>query len=358
MGLFSRSKKKTETAVHKRSEVLTVSNHERLTAKAARISFEVPAEMADSFAFTPGQYLNLHCNVNGTVLNRSYSICSAPGEPLSVAVKAVEGGVASNWLVDQLKTGATIEVDFPHGNFGLQKGAKKHVAFAAGSGITPFLSMAKSVEGTDQEVQLFYGNSSQSETFFANELDALTNTKTRYYFSREEVAGHQQGRFEKETISNLIKSDLALLRADAFYICGPEAMIVAVKEVLEVFGIKPEQIHFELFTTPVLMKAPETVSTGTFSGESTVTAMLDGEIVTVKLNTKGKTVLEALDATGMDVPYSCKGGVCCTCKAKILEGTASMMINYALTDEEVKEGYLLTCQAHPTSEILKLDFDV
>jgi ring-1,2-phenylacetyl-CoA epoxidase subunit PaaE len=358
MGLFSRSKKKEETVVHKRSAELTVSNHERLTAKAARISFEVPAEAAASFAFSPGQYLNLHCMINGSVLNRSYSICSAPGEPLSVAVKSVEGGVASNWLVDQLKTGSTIEVDFPHGNFGLQKGAKKHVAFAAGSGITPFLSMAKSVEGTDQEIQLFYGNSSQSETFFANELDGLSNTKTRYYFSREEVSGHQQGRFDKQTVSEIIKSDLSLLRAEAFYICGPEAMIVVVKEVLEVFGIKPEQIHFELFTTPVLMKAPETIVTGTFSGESTVSAILDGEIVTVKLNTKGKTVLEALDATGMDVPYSCKGGVCCTCKAKILEGSASMKINYALTDEEVAEGYLLTCQAHPTSEILKLDFDV
>lgn len=358
MGLFSRSKKKTESVVHKRSAALTVSNHERLTAKAARISFEIPAEASASYNFVPGQYLNLHCEVNGSVLNRSYSICSAPGEPLSVAVKSVEGGVASNWLVNQLTTGTTIEVDFPHGNFGLQTGAKKHVAFAAGSGITPFLSMAKSVEGTDQEITLFYGNSSQSETFFAAELDALKNTTTHYYFSREEVTGHQKGRFDKQTVSEIIKADLSLLRAEAFYICGPEAMIVAVKEVLEVFGVKPAQIHFELFTTPVLMKASETISTAAFSGESTVTAILDGEVTTIKLSTKGKTVLEALDATGMDVPYSCKGGVCCTCKAKILEGSASMKINYALTDEEVKEGYLLTCQAHPTSEILKLDFDV
>src|SRR5689334_23459707 len=176
MGLFSR-KKKVETP-HKRSALLTVLKHEDITPNGTRISFDVPAEFADAFAFKPGQYLNLHCPIDGKVLNRSYSICSGKGEPLSVAVKTVSGGAASNWLVHTLKAGDQIEVDFPHGNFGLQQGAKKHVAFAAGSGITPILSMAKALENTDGSMQLFFGNSSQAETFFAKDLDALSNTKT------------------------------------------------------------------------------------------------------------------------------------------------------------------------------------
>lgn len=356
MGLFSR-KKKAEPQHHKRSAVLTVSKHENITPNGARISFDVPAELEALFAFKPGQYLNLHCPVDGKMLNRSYSICSGKGEPLSVAVKAVEGGTASNWLVRTLKAGDELEVDFPHGNFGLQQGAKKHVAFAAGSGITPILAMAKALEHTDNTMDLFYGNSSQEQTFFRSDLDALANTKTHYYFSRELVDGHGTGRFDKQIVSEIIKQNLSLLRSEAFYICGPEEMIVGIKEVLHVFGVKEEQIHFELFTTPVLMAPTETIATAGFSGESTVTALLDGEKVEVKLRTDGKTVLEALDKAGMDVPYSCRGGVCCTCKAKIIEGSVRMTINYALTDEEVKQGYILACQSHPTSEVLKIDFD-
>lgn len=360
MGIFSRLKKKTEPQQpHKRSAVLTVLKHEQLIPNGARISFNVPDEYAADFVFRAGQYLNLHCSVQPgeKPLVRSYSICSGKGEPLAVAVKAIENGVASNWLVQSLKAGDTIEVDFPHGNFGLHTGSKKHVAFAAGSGITPILSMAKVLEGTDQSMTLFYGNSTPEYTFFADDLQALSNTTTRMFFSRATVEGHKSGRFDKQTVSEIIKQDLSLLRADAFYLCGPEAIIVAVKEVLEVFGVKPEKIHFELFTTPVLLAPKEEITSNGFTGESTVTAILDGEKVTIQLDTNGKTVLEALDKAGMDVPYSCRGGVCCTCKAKIVEGTARMNINYALTDEEVAKGYILACQAHPTSAVLKLDFD-
>ena len=355
MGLFSRNKK--EKKAHHKSAVLTVLNHEQLTPESARISFSVPNDLKDAYKFEAGQYLNLHCPVDGETLNRSYSICSGSNEALSVAVKAVDGGKASNWLVHNLKAGDQIEVDFPRGNFGIDKKVKKHVAFAAGSGITPILSMAKSLENTDSEMTLFYGNSTQGSTFFANDLNALTNTKTHYFFSREAVDGHRNGRFDKQIVSEIIKQDLTLLRAEAFYICGPEAMIVAIKEVLQVFGVKPEQIHFELFTTPVLLAPEPTDVTADFVGESTVTAILDGEVVTIPLHTSGKTVLEALDNVGMDVPYSCKGGVCCTCKAKIIEGSVNMRINYALTDEEVKQGYILACQSHPTSQVLKIDFD-
>lgn len=358
MGLFSKFKKQTTSSASHRSAQLTVAQHEKLTDKAARISFEVPEELMENFAFKAGQYLNLHCPVNGTVLHRSYSICSGKGEPLSVAVKAVENGAASNWLVSTLKAGDTLEVDFPTGNFSLDPAVKQHVAFAAGSGITPILAMAKSLEGTDQTLHLFYSNSTQAETLFADELKALKNTTTTFYYSREVVDGCGQGRFNKETVSSIIKSDLPMLRAGAFYLCGPEEMIVGAKETLELFGVKPAAIHFELFTTPVLMAQVTNAEEGGFSGECTVTAILDGDVTTVKLHTDGKSILDALDNAGADVPYSCKGGVCCTCRAKILEGSASMKINYALTDDEVKEGFILTCQSHPTSPVLKLDFDV
>lgn len=355
MGLFSRNKKEKKS--HHKSATLTVLNHEQLTSESARISFSIPNDLKEAYKFQAGQYLNLHCPVDGETLNRSYSICSGENEALSVAVKAVNGGKASNWLVHQLKAGDEIEVDFPRGNFGVDKAAKKHVAFAAGSGITPILSIAKALEKTDGELTLFYGNSTQASTFFASDLDALTRTKTHYFFSREAVEGHRNGRFDKQLVSEIIKQDLTLLRAEAFYICGPEEMIVGIKEVLHVFGVKPEQIHFELFTTPVLLVPEPTEVNADFVGESTVTAILDGDVVSVPLHTNGKTVLEALDSVGMDVPYSCKGGVCCTCKAKIIEGSVSMRINYALTDEEVKQGYILTCQSHPTSPVLKIDFD-
>jgi len=357
MGLFSRNKKEKSKGHHK-SALLTVLKHEQLTAESARISFEIPSGMKESYVFKAGQYLNLHCDVNGTILNRSYSICSGESEVLSVAVKAVNGGQASNWLVNNLKAGDEIEVDFPAGNFGLQADAKKHVAFAAGSGITPILSMAKSLEGKDGEMTLFYSNSTQASTFFSADLNALTKTKTHYYYSRETVEGAATGRFDKQLVSEIIKQNLSLLRAEAFYICGPEEMIAGIKEVLEVFGIRPDQIHFELFTTPVLLVPEPTDVVADYTGDSDVSAILDGEVVSIKLHTNGKTVLDALDSAGMDVPYSCKGGVCCTCKAKIIEGSVNMRINYALTDEEVKQGYILTCQSHPTSPVLKIDFDV
>lgn len=361
MGIFSRLKKKSEPqTTHSRSAILTVQQHEKLIPNGVRITFSVDEADAAKFHFTPGQYLNLHCPVKDgeKPLVRSYSICSAPGEPLAVAVKAIENGVVSNWLVNTLQAGDQLEVDFPQGNFGLQNGATTHVAFAAGSGITPILSMAKSLESGNQQMQLFYGNRTPEHTLFANDLHALQHTTVHHYYSQATVEGARNGRLDKQTISELIKQDLTILRADAFYLCGPEAMIADAKEVLEMFGVKPAQIHFELFTTPVLMTgSSQPAAESDFNGESTVTAILGGEKVTVQLAANGKTILEALDKAGMDVPYSCRGGVCCTCRAKIVEGSARMNINYALTEDEVNRGYLLTCQAHPTSAVLKLDFD-
>lgn len=356
MGLFSKFKKDSGSK-KLRSGIVTVANNERITAVGSRIHFEIPADLKDQFVYEPGQYVNIHVTLNGTKYSRSYSICSGPNENLAIAVKAIDKGLVSNYLVNELKAGDQLELDFPLGNFKLDQKAPNIVCFAAGSGITPFMSFAKSL-GSNQKMRLIYGNSKMDTTLFMDEIKAFPNVTTTFFFSQEKNEGHQEGRLDKHHVSELIKSELSLLRADGFYICGPEEMIISIQEVLKVFGIAKEKIHFELFTTPVLMKQEETIVVGTFKGVSKVSAILDGEVQHIELNTNGKSILDALDQSGMDVPYSCKGGVCCTCKAKIIEGSAQMTINYALTDEEVKEGYILTCQSHPTSEVLKLDFDV
>lgn len=357
MGLFSRFKKSSNSEPKKRSAVLTVAGNEKISASASKITFEVPENLKNDFQFEPGQYINLHCQIGGEKLIRSYSICSGKNNGLAVGVKGIEGGRASNWLVNDLRAGDTLEVDFPQGNFKVPAGSKSLVAFAAGSGITPIFSIAQSLS-PDQQLTLFYGNTNPEEAMFVDALKQLPQVKLHLYYSRTEVEGAQRGRLDKQAVSEAIKADLPLLRADHFFICGPEAMILGTQEVLTIFGIPKEKIHFELFTTPVLMKQEETVVVGAFEGVSKVSAILDDQVVQIELPTNGKSILDAFDAAGQDVPYSCRGGVCCTCKAKIIEGSARMSINYALTDEEVKEGYILTCQAHPTSEVLKLDFDV
>lgn len=354
MGIFSKLIKKN-TSDNKHTHLKIVEKIQ-LTADAVQLVFEVPESLKAHYLFKAGQYVNISLTINGKQETRSYSICAAENEPLSVGVKKVKGGLVSTHLVDHVAVGDEIIVSAPAGNFQLKTG-QKQVFIAAGSGITPMRPLLASARTKGNDVELFYGNSSVSSAMFYEELKSAPY-KTTWFFSQETVDGGVSGRINKETFSEIIKADFALLRADHFYICGPEEMIIGVKETLELFGVKKENIHFELFTTPVLMVDETAASSGSdFSGTSKVTAHLDGEKVTVELDAQGKTILEALDKAGLDVPYSCRGGVCCTCKAKIISGSAQMKINYALTDEEVKNGYILTCQAHPTSAELKIDFD-
>jgi ring-1,2-phenylacetyl-CoA epoxidase subunit PaaE len=177
------------------------------------------------------------------------------------------------------------------------------------------------------------------------------------YLSAEILDGYKSGRLDKEAISNEIKANLSLLKADAFFLCGPEEMIKDGIEVLALFGVPKEKVHYELFTTPVLMEQQFAVSTSDFEGESKVTVILDDEQVTFGLNSDGKTILDAVNKEGYDAPYSCRGGVCSTCKAKVLKGKATMTLNNSLTDQEVQDGFILTCQAHPASEELTVSYD-
>lgn len=351
-GLF----KKADKPAHKGFHSLTISRIDRLTQDTVQVVFEVPADIKSEYDFKSGQYLDVIIPINGVEERRSYSICSGTSEDLAIAVKAVSNGKVSNWLNSEANEGTVISVSTPKGNFILSDQAKNVVAIAAGSGITPILSIAKEIEKRDGNLRLFYGNRTISSIIFKDELAKLRNTFVTGFLSGESVEGYEKGRINKESFTNIIKSDLSLLRADAYYICGPEEMIMQVVDTLKFFGVAESKIHFELFTTPVLMKTePEEVSN--FDGISHVKVILDGEMVEFDLKAKGKSLLEAVETEGLDAPYSCKGGVCSSCRAKVLEGSVSMRTNLSLTDEEVKKGYILTCQAIPTSENVKITYD-
>ena len=358
MGLFSIFKKNSDAPLHKGFHAIQVVEKQQLTPDSVKLVFDIPAELKKEFSFVPGQYINLIVTLEGQEYRRSYSICSGPTEQLSIGVKAIENGKVSTFLVRSLQVGDLLHISKPEGNFGLKETDKTIVAFAAGSGITPILSIAKSLEGSNKELTLFYGNRNFNEILFRSEIEELKQTKTSIYLSQEKREGYKEGRMDETNIRKEIKSNLDLLKADAFLICGPEEMIQTVDENLRFFGVSKDKIRYELFTTPVLL-APQAIENvhSDFSGQSTVKVILEGETVEFKLHTEGETVLQAAENEGLDVPFSCRGGVCCSCKAKVTEGSASMKLNYSLTDEEVKKGYILTCQAHPTSENVTISFD-
>ena len=359
MGLFDIFKKSSANKLHKGFHEVKIVGKQTLSKDSVKIVFDIPQHLKNEFHFTPGQYLNLLLNINDEEIRRSYSICSGSNEPLAIGVKAVENGKASNFLVNKLNEGDSIQISKPEGSFGIKNSDTNIVAFAAGSGITPILSIAKSFEGTNKKMTLFYGSKSYSEILFREELEKLSNTKSIHFLSQETHEGCKSGRIDEKNLRDEIKANLDLLKADTFLICGPEAMIQTVEDNLKFFGVSKDKIKYELFTTPVLLASQKTETThSNFSGESSVKVILEGETTEFKLNTSSDTILQASENEGLDVPFSCRGGVCCSCKAKVLEGSASMKLNYSLTDEEVKNGFILTCQAHPTSEKVTISFDV
>lgn len=351
-GLFKSNKVKT----HKGFHVLNIHSVDALTKDTVKIAFDIPAELKSAYEFKAGQYVDLIAEINGKEERRSYSICSGEGEPVAVAVKRVEKGVFSNWIADSLEAGMALQVSVPNGNFILDDQVKNVVAIAAGSGITPILSIVKAIEKREGNLRLFYGNRVKDSIIFKNELEELKHTFVTWFLSREHAEGFENGRIDKDNFTAQVKTDLSLLRADAYYICGPEEMIVAVSEVLKFFGVSDKKIHYELFTPPVLMQSK--VNTAPiYEGTSKVKVILYDEVAEFELEPTGKTILSALEKEGLDAPYSCKGGVCSSCKAKVTEGSAYMDNNFSLSDEEVKAGYILTCQAHPNSETVIISYD-
>jgi ring-1,2-phenylacetyl-CoA epoxidase subunit PaaE len=337
---------------------LTISAITKLTNDTVEVSFEISKETKSYFKFTAGQYVNFAITINGNEERRSYSICSGPQENLSVAVKQVESGKVSTWFNTVAAVGDSIFVSAPEGNFVRPKEAKNIVAIAVGSGITPIMSMAKAAESSDVRLNLFYGSRSKSQIIFNDAISNLKNTKTRHFLSSEAADDCVNSRIDKESFTAAIKNDLEILKSDGFFLCGPESMIVDIVEVLNTFGVNEDKIFYELFTTPTVLGTKTTGNTaGTFSGTSKVTVILDDDTVSFDLAAEGASILDKVNKEGFDAPYSCKGGVCCTCKAKIIEGNATMTVNYSLTDKEVEDGYILTCQSHPASEVLKISYD-
>ena len=356
MGLFDVFKKKSPQ--HKGFHLLNVSRVDRLTNEAVAVIFDVPNELKGNYAFKPGQYLDIIVTIDGQEERRSYSICSGPDESISIGVKAVSGGKVSNWVNKVLSPGDQLLVSEPKGQFGLNPEEKNIVAIAAGSGITPILSIAKSLCNNGGSMRLYYGNSKLSSALFIEQLSALTEVSIHHFLSQELKEGTTNSRITKDAFTAAIKADLDLLKADAFLLCGPEEMIMNVASVLEFFGVNKSKIRFELFTTPVLMTSSGKSETQSdFTGTSQVSILLDSEVTKLSIPAKGSTILEVAEKAGLDVPFSCRGGVCCSCRAKIIKGTASMDNNFTLTDQDISNGYILACQAHPTSEELTLTFD-
>lgn len=345
---------------------LKVVDVRKETSDTVSIAFEIPEDKQGIFNYIPGQYLTLKFEINGKDERRSYSMCSTPfsGEPIRVAVKRVENGLVSNHINDSINVGDQIEVMAPQGNFILETSLerKTYVAFAAGSGITPIWSMVKSVMENEpvSKFVLFYGNKTSDSVIFKDEIDALVGDRFTVYhvLSRENTTSQlTSGRIDKSKATELLNSNPDYLGAKAFYMCGPEEMIFNAKEVLQTLGVSEDKIKFELFTAPVLTKETKVEEVSDFKGTAKVKVIYDEEEVEFDLASDGDNVLEVAMKHDLDAPFSCKGAVCCTCKAKVTEGKMTMDANYALSEEEVAEGFVLTCQAHPASPTVVVDFD-
>jgi len=336
------------------------------TSDAVSISFEIPEELRPTFQYLPGQYLTLKANVNGEELRRSYSLCSTPIEnSWRVAVKRIENGKFSTYVNEVLKVGDNMDVMSPMGSFLLPSHTenKNFVFFAAGSGITPVFSMVKNilVNDADSQVTLVYGNKGFNSIIFREDLEALKNRymnrfRVIHILSRESLGNDlQKGRIDKEKTSHILQSLIQLDNIDGVFICGPEDMILGVKEAFIEAGMDSKSIHFELFGTSTPVQPTTIVSEEVIT--SLVTVIVDGEVLDIPLASNDVNILDAALEAGADLPFACKGGVCCTCKAKIMEGSVKMDVNYALEPDEVEAGYILTCQSHPTSERLIVSFD-
>jgi ring-1,2-phenylacetyl-CoA epoxidase subunit PaaE len=343
---------------------LQIKGIHRETDKAVTLSFDVPEPLKEIFSFKSGQYITLKSVIDGHEVRRDYSLCSSPksGE-LKVAVKEVMDGTFSSYANSKLKVGDHLDVAPPKGRFIFEPNdskTKNLAAFAAGSGITPILSIVKCAleEEIYSEVILVYGNKTTQDTMFLNELLELKNKYSsrfsiQFVFSQADEDHAVFGRIEKSTVNYVMKNKYKDIVVDAFYICGPEAMIHTVKDVLTEQGIANERIHFELFKAA---KQEDLINEDAPSGKTKVTVMIDDEESTFEMSPK-QSVLEAALDEDLDAPYSCQGGICSSCLARLKEGEVKMRQNSILTDSEVASGLILTCQAHPISSTIYVDYD-
>lgn len=342
---------------------LTIQKVIKETDNAISIAFKIPENLKNEFQYKAGQYITIKKKLAGEEVRRAYSLCSKPNSnEFKVAVKAVDNGTFSVFATTILKEGDVLQVSKPEGKFVLETSkntSKNYIGVAAGSGITPIMSMIKAVltEEPNSTFTLVYGNKIEAETIFKSEIDALkkqfpSTFNVQYLLSREEQKNALFGRIDTANLNFILKNKFKHIQFNEAFICGPEKMIETSKETLISYGLNEKNIHFELFTASTSTNENLEV----FKGECEITVIVDDEEETFTMDSTA-TILTASLAEGLDAPYSCQGGICSSCLAKVTEGKAVMEKNSVLSENEVKEGFVLTCQAHPVTQKITVDFD-
>lgn len=342
---------------------LAIKEVKRETPESISVVFNIPPDLAPFFKFTAGQYINLRLTLDGQEIRRAYSICSTPksGE-LRISIKAVHDGFFSVFANRELAVGHLIDVAAPEGRFTFEPDAssqKNYVAFVAGSGITPVMSILQTAleEEPRSSFVLVYGNKTPENTIFYDKLNALHDKYVGrfflyYVFSQARLEGSLFGRVDKPVVNFVLKNKHKEFDFENFYLCGPNEMISSVKDTLKENKTPENKIKFELFTTT----AKEAKIEQNIEGQCKVTVRLD-DVDTTFYMPSGTVVLDAVLKQGLDAPYSCQGGICSSCIAKVTDGTAQMKKNAILTDKEIADGFVLTCQAVPTSNEIFVDYD-
>jgi len=335
------------------------------TDESVAVTFDVPDDLQPLFRHTPGQHVVVRADIGGEDIRRTYSICSAPGDAVRVGVKRIPNGVFSTWATTELKPGDTLEVMAPIGEF-LHDPAKpgRYVAIAAGSGITPILSMITAAleQQPSTEFTLIYGNRTSLSIMFLEELEDLKNRfpqrfQVVHILSREP---HQvplfQGRIDEDKLRSLAATLIEPDRVDGWYLCGPLDMVETAQATLGSLGVDEADVHYELFFDQRIEPVVEPEDDA--EGIVTVYVTIDGRTSVVKADPNGPPLLDYARSVRAEVPFACKGGMCATCKAQVISGEVTMEKNYALTDDELAAGYVLTCQSHPVTDEVTLSYDV
>jgi ring-1,2-phenylacetyl-CoA epoxidase subunit PaaE len=346
---------------------LTVKDITRETADCVSVSFDIPQQLANDFKYIQGQYITFKLHIDGQGIRRSYSVCSSPitDADLRVAIKKVKNGKGSTYINDRLKVGDMLEVMTPMGNFYTAMDASNHkeyVLFAGGSGITPMLSIIKTVLDAEpnSRIQLFYGNENEAAIIFKNQLQALEqehSSRLKVHHILNSAADYPEiykGMMTVEKLSTLMQQFVKIDNRSEVFICGPVPMMQNVEQTLQQLNVPKSQIHIEYFSAPVESAAAPTV--GTATKKATLTIILDGDEVVTEMM-PDESVLDAALRINLDAPYACQGGSCCTCRALLTEGKVDMKVNYALLDAEVKQGFILTCQSYALTESITVDYD-
>ncbi|MDE1935698.1 1,2-phenylacetyl-CoA epoxidase subunit PaaE [Bradyrhizobium sp.] len=348
---------------------LAVKDLRRETRDAVSLTFAIPDELKDDYRFLPGQYLTLRTTMDGEEVRRSYSICSGPDDgEMRIAVKKVDGGAFSSWAADELKSGDEIDVMTPTGRFGVApapEASRIHVGFAAGSGITPILSIIKGVLAREPNSRffLFYGNRSADGMLFRQALEELKDRFLDRFSVFHVISGEEQdipilhGRLDGDKVRLLLGSLVPAPTIDHLFICGPTGMSDEIEATCREIGIAADRIHIERFVSGLGGKPrPKAAVPASAPPKAFAALIIDGKRREVPV-AEGEAILDAALRAGVDLPFACKGGMCSTCRARLVEGEAKMDINYSLELWELEKGFVLTCQAKPVTGRIVVDYD-